>query len=85
MSKIVPGTLVCVWSGLLEMPTAFSVRTFEHITCLVVSVFRDESKYVNRGTRGTGYSVNVVFKGEYEQVFLEDDDERYLWSVISYL
>ena len=83
MSKIVPGTLIRVWSGLIKAPLG-THRPFEHLFGIVISTFRDESEYINRGTRNTGHYTSIIFvTGEYQQVFLEDDDERYLWTVIA--
>lgn len=71
-----------LWTGLFigVFHTGF---TYEHCFGLVVSTSPACSPFINRGTRATGYDIVVVTQHGLVNVFIEDDDEKYLWSIIS--
>lgn len=81
MSIVAPGTLVRFWTGLVH-EKAWLPHSFEHCLGMIVSSRRGSSPYVNRGTFGAGHDTCVLTSHGYVYVFMEDDDERYLWNVV---
>lgn len=70
------------WTGQINN-SQWGHVVYEHCCALVVSANKTESPHINRGRCIIGYDVAVVTHHGLVTAFLEDDDEKYLWSVIA--